>query len=101
MPTCMPGLIHKKGSRREADLEVDDDQEDGDGGQQLHDVGQVLAIEGLLQGPRLVRAGDEQMEQGDDCPLKLSPARAADRVGAEGFPDDALADVGGNEERYA
>ena len=79
-------------------LEVDDDQEDGNGGQELHDVGQVLAIEGLLQGARLVRPGDEQVEEGNDSTLELSPAGAADGVGAEGLPDDALADVGGNEE---
>ncbi len=40
------------------------------------------------------------MEQGDDRPLKLGASRAADGVGAEGLPDDALADVGGDEEGY-
>lgn len=29
-------------------LEVDDDHEDGDGGHQLQDVGQAIAVEGLL-----------------------------------------------------
>lgn len=31
-------------------LEVDDHEEDGHGGQQLHDVGQALAVESVLQG---------------------------------------------------
>ena len=83
------------------DLEVDDDKEDGDGGEQLHDVGQVLAVEGLLQGSRLVRAGDQEVEESDDRPLKLRAPRTADGVGAEGLPDDALADVGGDEEGNA
>ena len=32
-----------------SNLEVDDDQEDDDGGHQVDAVGQVLAVEGLLQ----------------------------------------------------
>ena len=31
-----------------SNLEVDDDQEDDDGGHQVDAVGQVLAVEGLL-----------------------------------------------------
>lgn len=34
-------------------LEVDDDQEDDDGGHELGDVGEGAAVEGLLQRPHL------------------------------------------------
>ena len=39
------------------------------------------------------------MEQRDHGPLELGPARAGDGVGAEGLPDDVLADVGRDEQR--
>ena len=41
------------------------------------------------------------MEQRDHGPLELGPARAGDGVGAEGLPDDVLADVGRDEQRDA
>jgi hypothetical protein len=79
-------------------LEVDHDQEDDHGGQQVVDVGQVGAVEGLLERLHLVAARHEEVEQRDDRALELGAARAADGVGAEGLPDDGLADVGGDEQ---
>lgn len=41
------------------------------------------------------------MKQGDDSALKLVTSARVDRVRAEGFPDNGLADVGGNKEGNA
>ena len=40
-------------------LEVDDNGEDDDGGNQVHDVGQVLSVEGFSEGPGFVGSGGE------------------------------------------
>lgn len=79
-------------------LEVDDSGEDDKGGQQVHDVGQVLPVEGLLQGALLVGPGHEQMEESDDSTLVLGATASVDAGGGESLPHDRLANVGGNEE---
>lgn len=79
-------------------LEVDNDDEDQDGGQEVEDVGQVLAVERLLERANLVGAGDEQVEEGDDRALELGSATVVDRRGGEGLPHDVLADVGRDEQ---
>ena len=43
----------KNGTMVPAHLEVDDDQEDDDGGHELQDVGQAVAVERLLQRAHL------------------------------------------------
>lgn len=111
-----------------AHLEVYDHCEHEDGGNEVHEVGQVLSVECFSQGTHLVRAGGQQMKESNDCSLKLSTWRnhrnhnvnrctvnialfwnesddseltsaSVDGSGAEGFPDDGFADVGGDEER--
>lgn len=52
-------------------LEVDDHGKDKDGGNQIHEVGEILAVEGLSKGPDLVRACGQQVEQGNDGTFKL------------------------------
>ncbi len=52
-------------------LEVDDDEEDDDGGHEIDDIGQVLAVERLLQRAHLVGARDQQVEHRDDGALEL------------------------------
>lgn len=41
------------------------------------------------------------MEQGDDGALELGAPSGVDGSRGEGLPDDGLANVGGDEERYA
>uniref|UniRef100_A0A7S1C9Y9 alanine--tRNA ligase n=1 Tax=Bicosoecida sp. CB-2014 TaxID=1486930 RepID=A0A7S1C9Y9_9STRA len=101
-----------------ADLDLEalhghDEHEDGDGGEQVADVGQVLAVravEGVDERALVVgRVGGQQLvEERDDGALELGAARGLADDGAardggrrEGLPDDALADVGGEEERDA
>lgn len=45
-------------------LEVYDDRKDEHGGQQVHEVGQVLSVEGLAEGADLVGPSGEQVEEG-------------------------------------
>lgn len=54
-----------------ADLEVYHHSKDEDGGDEVQEVGQVLSVKGLSQGTHLVCAGCDQVEEGNDCSLKL------------------------------
>ena len=47
----------------------------------------------------LVAPGDEEVEEGDDGALEFGSAAGVDGGRREGLPDDALANVGGDEER--
>ena len=57
--------------RNPNDLEVYDDGEDQNGGQEVHEVGEVLTVEGLTQTPHLVLSGGQQVEEGNHCTFKL------------------------------
>ena len=59
-----------------AHLEVDDDCENEDGGHQVHQVGQVLAVEGLAQTTHLILSHREKVEEGDHRSLKLRSCRS-------------------------
>ena len=78
-------------------LEVDDGGEYGKGGQQVHDVWKVLAVEGLMKSALLVWPGGEEVKECDDGALELWSATGVDGGWGEGLPDDGLTDVGGNE----
>lgn len=79
-------------------LEVYDNPEDENCGHEVHDVGEVLPVEGLAQGPDLVLSGGEQVEEGNDSALELGAAPRVDRGGREALPDDGLTDISGDEE---
>ena len=80
-------------------LEVDDRGKDNKGGQEVHDVGQVLAVESLAERMALVTPGDEEMEKRDDGTLKLGATASVDGGRRERLPDNALANVGSDEKR--
>lgn len=80
-------------------LEVDDGGEDDDGGKQVHDVGEVLAVESLLESTLLVGPGEEKVEEGNNGTLELRTTASVDGGGRESLPHDGLADVGGDEQR--
>jgi len=46
----------------------------------------------------LVIAGGEKIEKGNDRPLEFGSPASVEGSGAEGLPDNGLADVGGDEE---
>lgn len=60
----MPGWVRTH-------LEVDDHGKDEDGGNEIHEVGQILAVESLAEGADLVSACGQEMEQGNDGSFKL------------------------------
>lgn len=79
-------------------LEVNDSGEDDEGGQQVHDVGEVLAVESLLQSALLVGPGHQQVEERNNGTLVLGATASVDAGRGEGLPHDRLADVGGDEQ---
>jgi len=78
-------------------LEVDNGGEDNEGGQQVHDVGEILSIKSLLERTLLVWPGKEQVEERNDCSLELWTPAGVDGGWGECLPDNGLADVGRNE----
>lgn len=80
-------------------LEVDDSTENDDGGDEVHDVGEVLAVESLLERNSLVGPGEEQVDKGNESTLELRTTASVNGGGRESLPHDRLADVGGNEQR--
>ena len=79
-------------------LEEDHDEEDEDRGEKVGDVGQIGAVEGFLEGFEFVLSSDHEMEEGNQGALELRPASRVNGRGREGFPDNALADIGRDEE---
>lgn len=55
-----------------AHLKVYDHCKNKDCGNKVHEIRQVLSVEGLSQGAHLVRAGGQEMKESNDGPLKLS-----------------------------
>ena len=82
-------------------LEVDDETKDEDGRQKVGDVGQVLAVEGLLERANLILLGDEEVEHRNHGTLELGAAAGVDGGRRKRLPDDVLADVRGDEQRNA
>ena len=79
-------------------LEVNDDSEHEDGDDEVHDVGESVTEERLSEGAALVVPGEEEVEEGDDGAFELGTTTCVDCCWGKGFPDDGLADVGGNKE---
>ena len=82
-------------------MEVYDDAEDEDGGHEVHEVGQVLPVEGLPESSDLVLPGCQEMEESDHGSLELGATSGVDSSGAESLPDDGFADVGSDKQRYS
>jgi len=80
-------------------LEVDDDEEDKDCGEEVHQVGQVLTVKSFIESADLVLLGGQKMEKSDDGTFEFSSSADVDGSRGEGFPDDGFANIGGDEER--
>ena len=80
-------------------MEVDDDQENDNSGQKVHQVGQVGAVEGLVQSADLVGFSGQKMEKCNDGSLELGTSADVDSGWWECLPDDSFADVSRDEER--
>lgn len=90
---ALDGQVHSES------LEVYHHTENEDGGEQIHQVGQVLSVESLSQSSDLVLSGGQQMEEGNHRSLELGSSSGVDGGGGESFPYDGLTNVGGNEQR--
>lgn len=55
-----------------AHLEVYDHCKNKDCGDEVHEVRQVLPVEGLSEGSHFVRAGGQEMKESNDGSLELS-----------------------------
>lgn len=55
----------------DTNLKVYDYSEDKHGGDEVQEVGQVLPVEAFSQSSHFVCTSGQQMEQGNDCSLKL------------------------------
>ena len=80
-------------------LEIDDDENDDDGGDQVQKVWSILPVESLLEAIELVWLGEQKVEEGNDGSLELSSLVGSNGDWGEGLPEDGLADVGSNEKR--
>lgn len=79
-------------------LKIDDGAKDSDGGQEIHDVWQVLSVEGLAKSELLVWPGDQKVDQSDNSTLKFWSSSGVDGSWGESLPDNGLANVGRDEE---
>lgn len=79
-------------------MEKDNYSKDNNGGQKVGNIGQVLSVKSLSQGSDLVGTSDQQVNQSNQSSLILGSAGSLDSSRRERFPDDSLANVGGNEE---
>jgi len=79
-------------------LEVDNHSKDQDCSKEIGQIGQVLPVEGFPQGADLVLSGGQQVEESNDCSLKLGATSGVDGGWREGLPDDSFANVGGDEQ---
>ena len=78
-------------------LEVDDGGEDNEGSEEVHDVGEILSIESLLERTLLVWPCKEQVEERNDCSLEFWSTASIDGGWGKCLPHNGFADVGRNE----
>lgn len=78
-------------------LKVDDDQEDDEGGDQVHDVRKTVPVEGLLESSALVVPGEKQVEKSDESTFKFGTTSSVDCGWRECLPHNRFANVGGDE----
>lgn len=80
-------------------LEVDNSGENDKSSNEVHDVGEVLAVECLVQSALLIRPSEQEVEESNDSAFELGSTASVDSSGREGLPDNRLANVSGDEER--
>lgn len=80
-------------------LEIDDGGENQKSREEVHDVGEVLAVKGLLESALLVGPGEQEVEESNDGTLEFGTTAGINGCRGESLPDDRLADVGRDEQR--
>lgn len=80
-------------------LKVDDSRKDEEGRDEVHDVGEILSVEGFVKGTLLIWPCQEQVKERNDSAFEFWPTACVNGGRGESLPDDRLADVCGNEKR--
>lgn len=80
-------------------LEVDDNEEDKDGSEEVHQVGEVLSVESFVESSDFILFSRQKMEERNDCAFKFCSSADIDCCWRKCLPDDCFANVGGDEER--
>lgn len=80
-------------------LKIDNSGKNDEGSNKVHDVREVLTVESFIESTLLIGPGEQEVEEGNDSSFELGSTTSVDGGRREGFPDDGLANVGGNEER--
>jgi len=78
-------------------LEVNDDDKDEYGREEIGAIREIRAVERFLERTHLVLACHQKVEQCNDGSFKFGSAAGVDGRRAESFPDNVLADVRGDE----
>lgn len=78
-------------------LEVDDGCKNEEGCKEVHDIGQILAVECFMESTLLVWPGKQQVEEGDNGSLEFRATSSIDGSGRESLPDNRLANIGCDE----
>merc|ERR1712131_121696 len=80
-------------------LEVDNDEENNNGSQEIHQIWQVGSVEGFIEGTNFIILGGQKVEKGNDGTFEFSTTTDIDCSWRECFPDDSFTDIGCNEKR--
>ena len=79
-------------------LKVDDCDENSEGGNEVHHVGQVLSIERLFQRACFIAPSEQKVKETDNSSLKFGTTTGIDSGWRECFPDNILTNISGNEQ---
>ncbi len=78
-------------------LEIDDNEGNNDGCEQVAKVWSILSVNSLLKTIELVWLGQHEMEEGDNGAFEFGSLISSDGNWGETFPENLFADVGGDE----
>lgn len=77
-----------------AHLEIYDHCENKNSGDEVHEVRQVLPVEGLSEGADLVSASGQEVKESNDCPFKFSPCvEQTGKCGVNGLKTNVVCSV--------
>jgi hypothetical protein len=92
-------LLNSLATLKYSSLEVYGNCKDQDCGQQIHQIGQVLAVESFTESSNFVLTSGQKVEQSDDSTFEFCVSASVDCRRAEGLPHDRFANVGGDKKR--
>lgn len=55
----------------DAYLEIDDDKDNHDGGNEVGEVGCIASVKSLLKSNQLIVLGDQEMEESNNCTFEF------------------------------